>query len=116
MAENSLPPFIGIRIKPLTEELKTRAIRTLDLFITTLLNKTKGELPKNFVVTLPKITVPEQVNALVQLFDSLEAKTGLSPGFLKMEIMIETPQSILDSNEKEKWKRLERNIYKESRK
>jgi len=98
MAENSLPPFIGIRIKPLTEELKTRAIRTLDLFITTLLNKTKGELPKNFVVTLPKITVPEQVNALVQLFDSLEAKTGLSPGFLKMEIMIETPQSILDSN------------------
>ena len=42
MTGNSLPPFIGIRIKPLTEELKTRAIRTLDLFITTLLNKTKG--------------------------------------------------------------------------
>ncbi|MCH8012709.1 MAG: phosphoenolpyruvate kinase [Candidatus Marinimicrobia bacterium] len=98
MAENSLPPFIGIRIKPLTEELKHRAIRTLDLFVTALLKKTKGELPRNFVVTLPKVTVPEQVSALVRLFDSLETNTGLSPGSLKIELMIETPQSILDSD------------------
>lgn len=98
MVENSLPPFIGIRIKPLTEELKHRAIRTLDLFLTTLLQKTGGDLPENFVVTLPKVTVPEQVAALANLFDSLENKTGLPAESLKMELMIETPQSILDSN------------------
>lgn len=94
---NSLPPFIGIRIKPLTEELKQRAVQTLDLFITTLLNN-NGELPENFVVTLPKITVPEQVSALVRLFEELETKNGLSNGSLKMELMVETPQSILDQN------------------
>ena len=59
MIENSLPPFIGIRIKPLTEEQKNRAIRTLDLFITSLLKKTTGKFPDNFVVTLPKVTIPE---------------------------------------------------------
>jgi hypothetical protein len=30
MKEGTLPPFIGIRIKPFTEELKARSIRTLD--------------------------------------------------------------------------------------
>ena len=95
---NSLPPFIGIRIKPLTEEQKNRSIRTLDLFITSLLEKTTGKLPDNFVVTLPKVTIPEQVSALVHLFEALETKTGIPTGSLKMELMIETPQSILDSH------------------
>ena len=98
MIENSLPPFIGIRIKPLTEEQKNRSIRTLDLFITSLLKKTTGKLPDNIVVTLPKVTIPEQVSSLVYLFDALEAKTGISAGSIQMELMIETPQSILDSN------------------
>ena len=98
MASNSLPPFIGIRIKPLTEEQKNRAIRTLDIFISSLSERTNGNLPDNFVVTLPKVTIPEQVTALVQLFEVLEQKTDLPTGSLKLELMIETPQSILDSN------------------
>jgi hypothetical protein len=53
MTSHSLPPFIGIRIKPLTEEQKNRAIRTLDIFVSTLSEKTNGILPNNFVVTLP---------------------------------------------------------------
>ena len=32
MAAGQLPPFIGIRVKPLTEELRARSIRTLDIF------------------------------------------------------------------------------------
>jgi citrate lyase beta subunit len=91
------PPFIGIRIKPLTEILHTRAIRTLDLFITALLDES-GQLPANFVVTLPKITVPQQVSALVQLLAALESKHSLPTGALKLELMIETPQSIFDSS------------------
>ena len=98
MTSHSLPPFIGIRIKPLTEEQKNRAVRTLDLFISSLSERTNGNLPDNFVVTLPKVTIPEQVTALVQLFEVLEQKTDLPTGSLKLELMIETPQSILDSN------------------
>lgn len=97
MKDASLPPFIGIRIKPLNEELKSRAVRTLDLFVTTLSEETNGALPANFVVTLPKVTVPEQVSALVSLFEDMETTSGLKEGSLKMQIMIETPQSILDS-------------------
>jgi citrate lyase beta subunit len=90
------PPFIGIRIKPLTEALRDRAIRTLDLFLTTLLTS-GGGLPDNFVVTLPKVTVPEQVAALSKLLGVMESKHGLRPGALRLELMIETPQSIFDS-------------------
>ncbi|MCH8327626.1 MAG: phosphoenolpyruvate kinase [Candidatus Marinimicrobia bacterium] len=95
MEGGGLPPFIGIRIKPLTEELSARAIRTLDIFITALASGTGGQLPENFVVTLPKVTIPDQVTALVDLFELLEAGTGLAEGSLKLEIMIETPQSLL---------------------
>ena len=38
-AAGTLPPFVGIRIKPLTEELRTRSMRTLDIFITALVEK-----------------------------------------------------------------------------
>jgi hypothetical protein len=88
------PPFIGIRIKPLTETLRPRASRTLDLFFQALCSETI-EFPANFVVTLPKISVPEQVAELVEILERLEARHGLRPGVLKMELMIETPQAII---------------------
>ena len=96
LAAGTLPPFIGIRIKPFTEELRERSVRTLDIFLTTLTRETGGRLPDNFVVTLPKVTIPEQVSALADLFDLLEPALGLPSGSLRLEIMIETPQSILD--------------------
>jgi len=97
MLNATLPPFIGIRIKPFTEELRARSMRTLDIFVSTLLEKSGGTLPENFVVTQPKITIPEQVGALADVFDLLESKTGLAAGSLKMEMMIETTQSIINS-------------------
>jgi citrate lyase beta subunit len=96
LAAGTLPPFIGIRIKPFTEELRERSVRTLDIFLTALTRETDGRLPENFAVTLPKVTIPEQVAALTNLFDVLEPALGLSTGSLRLEIMIETPQSILD--------------------
>ncbi|MCA9602796.1 MAG: phosphoenolpyruvate kinase, partial [Myxococcales bacterium] len=96
MAAGTLPPFIGIRIKPFTEELRARSMRTLDAFLTTLAGETGGKLPHGFVVTLPKVTVPEQVTALVDLFDALEPRLGIEKGALKLEIMVETTQSIVD--------------------
>ncbi len=96
MADGTISPYIGIRIKPFTEELKRRGIRTLDIFVSTLVQATGGKLPDNFVVTLPKVMIPEQVAALADLFEHLETKLGLPPGSLKMEIMVETTQSIIN--------------------
>jgi citrate lyase beta subunit len=92
LADRTLSPFIGIRIKSLSGELAPRALRTLDIFLTNL----GGKLPENFVVTLPKITAPEQVETLVAAFEALEPKLGLGKGSLKLECMVETTQSILD--------------------
>lgn len=92
----TLPPFIGIRIKPFNEELRARSFRTLEIFVSTLVEKNNGQLPDNFVVTLPKITIPEQVAALVALLAHLEKQTGLAEGSLKFEMMIETTQSIIN--------------------
>jgi citrate lyase beta subunit len=92
MTQGSLPPYIGIRIKPLTELLHARSLRTLDLFVTTLKTRAGG-LPPNFVVTLPKITVPEQVTALVAALEALERRLSL-PASVPIELMVETPQSV----------------------
>ena len=96
MRDGSLPPFIGIRIKPLNEDLRTRSFRTLDIFITSLVAATGGKLPDNFVITVPKIQIPEQMHAAVHLFALLEEKTSLGFGSLRIEPMIETPQSIIN--------------------
>jgi hypothetical protein len=93
MKAGTLPPFIGIRIKPLTTDLAGRSLRTLDLFLTTLVSRTGGRLPANFVVTLTKITVPEQVSALVSTLAALEQRLSL-PAPIPIELMIETPQSV----------------------
>jgi citrate lyase beta subunit len=89
---SSLPPFVGIRIKPLTELSRARAHRTLTLFFAEL-----SELPDNFAVTLPKITVPEQVAELAATLDRLEVERGFVVGSVKIELMIETPQAIIDA-------------------
>ena len=94
LAAGSLPPGIGIRIKPLSEELKRRSFRTFDLFLTRLLDRTGGRLPPNFVVTLPKITTPEQVAALASACDAFEYWREIPGGSLRFELMIETTQSI----------------------
>jgi citrate lyase beta subunit len=81
MKNSLLPPFFGIRIKPLSRACEDRSVRTLDLFL-----KALGKTPENFVVTLPKVTIPEQVRALVELLDSY--------GGIRIELMIETPQAL----------------------
>lgn len=95
MEQDSLSPFIGIRIKPFTEEMKERGVRTLDIFITTLVKTSGGKLPDNFVVMLPKVTIPEQVETLVACFEILESQLQLSNNSLKMEMMVETTQSVM---------------------
>ena len=82
VAEGTLPPCCGIRIKPLSEEMKERSVRTLGRFLSSA-----GRLPENFLVTLPKITVAEQVRALVEALEAFPS--------VRIEIMVETPQALL---------------------
>jgi citrate lyase beta subunit len=96
MKNNTISPFIGIRIKPFTEDLVQRGVRTLDIFLSTLLQETGGVLPENFVVMLPKVTITEQVTTMVRLMEMLEQANGLSPHSLKMETMVEATQIVMD--------------------
>jgi citrate lyase beta subunit len=91
------PSFIGIRVKPFTETLRQRSVRTLDLFLTAMLSEARTA-PAGFAVTLPKVTAPEQVAALVRLLETMEHRLAIQPGALKIELMIETPQSIIDAS------------------
>ena len=96
MRDNTLSPFIGIRVKPLTAELHGRSLRTLDLFLTTLVREA-GSLPERFFVTLPKISAVDQVTAFVDVLERLEPRLGLARGSLRFEAMVETPQLIIDA-------------------
>ncbi len=94
LAAKTLPPFLGIRIKPLSEPCRRRSLRTLDIFLTTLVSTASRRLPPHFVITLPKITSARQPSALAKALGMLEKKLRLPQGTLKIEFMVETPQSI----------------------
>jgi citrate lyase beta subunit len=96
MNAGELPPFIGIRIKPLTEELRHRSLRTLDIFLTELAARTRGELPRQFRVTLPKVTLPDEVAALADVCSRLEPALDFLPGALVLELMIETTHALFN--------------------
>jgi citrate lyase beta subunit len=87
LAAGTLPPFFGIRIKSLEPQSEARATRTLDRYLHALTERTGGELPRAFCVTLPKITTPQQVRALLN-------KLAAYPR-IQIELMIETPQGVL---------------------
>jgi hypothetical protein len=89
------PPYIGLRVKPLTEALRTRSIRTLQIFLRSLLEANRHELPAGFVVALPKVTSSEQVAVFADLLDLFESRAGLQQGAIRVELMIETVQSIV---------------------
>ena len=86
-------PFTGIRFKGFEAPTRGRGVRTLTLFVAGLVED--GPLPPTFVVTLPKVTAVEQVEALVHVAARLESELGLADGALRFEIQVETPQSIL---------------------
>ncbi|MCH7899678.1 MAG: phosphoenolpyruvate kinase [Acidobacteria bacterium] len=93
MKSGSLPPFIGIRVKSLSGELHRRSLRTLDLFVTTLVEEA-GSLPDGFAVTLPKIQDVDQVGVFNEALGELEGKLGV--GSIPLELMVETPETVID--------------------
>jgi citrate lyase beta subunit len=96
LADAALPPFIGIRIKPLNSALATRAAMTLQIFTNRLLEQA-GRLPDGFVITLPKVVCPEQVEALAELLSIIESGNRLAPRSIRMELMFESPRVLVDA-------------------
>jgi Malate synthase len=96
MNNGELPPFIGIRVKPFNEELRERSIRTLDVFLTELASKSRGQLPKNLYITLPKVALADEVAALADICSRMEPLLDFEPGALRIELMIETSHAILN--------------------
>jgi citrate lyase beta subunit len=94
LAKTSLP-FCGIRIKSFQAETFQRSVKTLELFLDNLIKKTGPLIPNNFVVSLPKIKRSEEVNVLCELLESFEQQNDLPPNSIKIELMVETPESIL---------------------
>jgi hypothetical protein len=94
MKAGTLSPFIGIRVKPMSRELHARSLRTLEIFVTSLIKAAK-RLPNNFAITLTKVMTPEHVSAPARVCAALERKLKLKPNTIQLELMIETPQSIL---------------------
>ena len=91
---SAVAPYHGLRIKSLEAPTRRRGVRTLDLFVREL--TAAGGLTDGFVVTLPKVTSVEQVEAMVVVLEALELEYGASE--LKFEIQVETPQAILGSD------------------
>ncbi|MFI6206181.1 DUF6986 family protein [Streptomyces sp. NPDC051041] len=87
------PPYTGIRAKGMEAAVRARGIRTLDVFLTGLMEA--GGLPGGLVLTLPKVTYAEQVTAMAKLLAAFEETHGLEPGRLGFEIQIETSQAVL---------------------
>jgi citrate lyase beta subunit len=85
-AASDLPPFFGIRIKPI---FNPQASATLKTFLANL-----EHVPENFAVTLPKVTSPEEVQELSALLDQIESERGFPARQIRIELMIETPQAI----------------------
>lgn len=92
--DGSLPRRYGIRTKAFTAELAPRCLATLEHFCEAAVER--GGLPPGFVVTLPKVTVAAQVEAIVSVLAKLEQSLGLAPECIGLEFMIEVPHAVFD--------------------
>ncbi len=81
-------PFFGIRFKSFEAPTRARGVRTLARYV-----EAAGVPP---VLTLPKVTSVDQVEAMVLACERIEAAQGVDG--LRFEIQVETPQAILGSD------------------
>ncbi len=92
-----IPPFFGIRFKCFEKQTRRRGVRTLDLFLGSLLAELDA-LPPGLVLTFPKVSTVSQVEAMVAVCEELERAYSLPAGALRFEIQVETPPLIVGSD------------------
>jgi hypothetical protein len=96
LADPQGPFLAGIRFKSLERPTRRRGLRTLDLVVAGV--AAAGRLPDGFLVTLPKVTSVDQVDAMVKVCRELERVHALPAGSLRFEIQVETTQAILGAD------------------
>jgi hypothetical protein len=84
--------FSGIRFKSFEAPTRARGVRTFARFVAAVTRN--GRLPDGFVVTFPKVTSVDQVEAMVLACEQVELGVGLAQGAIRFEIQVETPQAI----------------------
>ncbi len=82
----------GLRPKSLDVVVRARGLRSLDLFLTALAAG-GGAAPPGLVVTLPKVSAPQQVSVFGNVLAELEGRLGLAP--IPLEVQVETPAAVL---------------------
>lgn len=93
--DQTAPPFIGVRFKSLESDVRVRGLRTLELYLSTLIEHC-GELPDSTVLTLPKVTTVDQIKAMNDAASALESGLGLPAESIRYEVQVETPQLIVN--------------------
>lgn len=89
------PRFCGIRTKAFDTKTGARAARTLARVFEKLDART---LPETFSVTLPKVRSAEEVARFCDVIDLAERAASLPEGRVRLELMIETPDAVVDEN------------------
>jgi citrate lyase beta subunit len=77
----------GLRIKSFEPSTRARALRTLDLLLSSA-----GRVPEGFVVTLPKVSAHEQVRAIAEVCAAVDEVLPGPP--LRFELQVETPAAV----------------------
>jgi len=96
IAENTSTAFTGFRIKAFSDATRKRAKRTLNIFLSQLLESNEGAIPKHFSVTLPKVANVEEVAALDRELAKFENEHDIASRSIEIELMIETPAAVFD--------------------
>jgi citrate lyase beta subunit len=86
------PVSYGVRVKSLEGSTAERSLRTVDRWLTGL---HEAGLPPG-IVTLPKVSAPEQVTVMVEALRQIEAELG--SGRVALELQVETAEGVLDSS------------------
>ena len=97
MKAGSLPWRTGIRVKSLSDIEHERSVRTLRLFLSSLIGGA-GTVPPHFIVNLPKVRSVAEVAAFAKILAGLEKEFAIDEHALRFEIMIETPQIVLGAD------------------
>ncbi|MCK9923124.1 aldolase/citrate lyase family protein [Frankia sp. AgPm24] len=91
-AAGLLPARYGLRPKSLDPAVRSRGLRSLDLFLTALC--AHDGPPPGLVITVPKVSAPAQLRVFADVLTALTDQLGL-PGPVDIEIQVETPAAVL---------------------
>lgn len=93
-ADGTLPRRWGPRVKSFADGDPGRSLRTLDLFLTGVVDRAGG-LPPGFTVTFPKVLMEAYLRQFADRLAAIEAGLGLGVGALRFEMQVEAPQTVL---------------------